>query len=448
MKKTTFEELNISDNVKKAVADMGFIEATPIQAASIPVLIEGRDLIGQARTGSGKTAAFAIPIIERIDASLKGLQALVVCPTRELALQVTEEFRKLFKYREELAVVAAYGGQDINVQLRSLAQNPQIVVGTPGRLIDHMWRGTIRLDHVNFVVLDEADEMLNMGFRDDIEDILSYVPPKRQTAMFSATMSPDIMRLMKRYLQDPAHVDTTDHKKDIPKIEQAYCEVEDHEKFDALTGLIDNYNLDVSLVFVNNKSKVDNLVSRLKRAGYRAAGIHGGHEQHMREMVMKAFRYGSVKILVATDVAGRGIDVSGIDAVINFDLPRDEEDYTHRIGRTGRAGNVGRSFTFITGGELRDLKRIEKNGGFQISRIDPPLREKKPERPRAARRPDPEPRRESGRHSTPSSKSLNEGDRRPAPEKSCRRPEKYHKPNEEDDGWETDSATGFRYKLV
>ncbi|HNY10553.1 MAG TPA: DEAD/DEAH box helicase, partial [Candidatus Wallbacteria bacterium] len=285
MEKTAFEELNISANIKKAVAEMGFSIATPIQATAIPILMDGRDIIAQARTGSGKTAAFAIPIIERIDCA-KGLQALVVCPTRELAIQVTEEFRKLFNYYQGLAVVTAYGGQDISIQLRALSQNPQIVVGTPGRLIDHMWRGTIRLDDVNFVVLDEADEMLNMGFRDDIEDILSYVPPKRQTAMFSATMSPDIMRLMKHYQKDPIHVNTTDQKKEIPKIEQAYCELPESRKFEALTGLIDQYDIKISLVFVNTKSKVDQIVNKLNNAGYRAKGIHGGHEQDRREMVM------------------------------------------------------------------------------------------------------------------------------------------------------------------
>lgn len=445
MNKTRFEELNISANTKKAVAEMGFSEASPIQAAAIPVLLEGRDIIAQARTGSGKTAAFAIPIIERIDIA-RGLQALVVCPTRELAIQVTEEFRKLFKYYQGPAVVTAYGGQDINIQLRALSSNPQIVVGTPGRLIDHMWRGTIRLDDVRFVVLDEADEMLNMGFRDDVEDILSYVPQTRQTAMFSATMSPEIMRLMKRYQKDPVHIDTTDQKKEIPKIEQAYCELTESGKFEALAGLIDQYEIKIALVFVNTKSKVDQLVNKLNYAGYRAQGIHGGHEQYKREMVMNSFRGGSVKILVATDVAGRGIDINDIDAVINYDLPRDDEDYTHRIGRTGRAGKLGRSFTFVVGKELYNLERIEKNGGFKIHHMDVPTRGKRPVNPVARPAADAMPRKEESRPAFRSQNQRSGGVRPPAPKKEGRPPEKRQS-SSHDDGWITDS-TGFRYKEI
>ena len=455
MKKTKFEELNISANMKKAVAEMGFCEATPIQAESIPVLMEGLDIIAQARTGSGKTAAFAIPIIERINAA-RGLQALVVCPTRELAIQVTEEFRKLFKFYENLAVVTAYGGQDMSIQLRQLSQSPQIVVGTPGRLIDHMWRGTIRLDEVNFVVLDEADEMLNMGFRDDVEDILSYVPQSRQTAMFSATMSPEIMRLMKRYQKNPVHIDTTDHKNEIPKIEQTYCELSEAHKFDALTCLIDEYDIKVSLVFVNTKLKVDRLVGKLNNAGYRAKGIHGGHEQYRRELAMNSFRDGSVRILVATDVAGRGIDISDIDAVINFDLPRDDEDYTHRIGRTGRAGKLGKSFTFVDGKEIFDLKRIEKNGGFSIKRIEITARGQKPvivaSSPSAASDSSSNavshsaPRSDESRPASRSASKRPSGGSRNSSEKSIRPPEKRRN-SSSDDGWITDS-TGYRYRII
>jgi len=457
MNANTFEELNISGDIKKAVAEMGFSVATPIQAASIPVLMEGRDIIAQARTGSGKTAAFAIPIIEHIDAA-RGLQALVVCPTRELAIQVSEEFRKIFKYYPDLAVVTAYGGQDINIQLRALSRKPQIVVGTPGRLIDHMWRGTIRLEEVNFVVLDEADEMLNMGFRDDVEDILSYIPEKRQIAMFSATMSPDIMRLMKHYLKNPVHVDTTDHKKEIPKIEQAYCVLTEAQKCEALIGLINQHDIKISLVFVNTKSKVDRVVTKLKIAGYRAEGIHGGYEQDKRERVMNSFRRGSVKILVATDVAGRGIDINDIDAVINYDLPRDDEDYTHRIGRTGRAGKTGKSFTFVLDEELRDLKRIENNGGFKIHRMESVCASKPKTAPdtgstghneklhsapaaRAPRRPD------EKRPGYASQHRNKRGDAGPSlPEKGARPPEKRQN-SSSDDGWITDS-TGFRYREI
>ncbi len=444
MQKTKFEELNLSQHMKRAVAEMGFSDATPIQAAAIPVLIEGRDIIAQARTGSGKTAAFAIPAIERIDAR-RGLQTLVVCPTRELAIQVTEEFRRLFKYYDGLTIVTAYGGQDISLQLRALTQHPQIVVGTPGRLIDHMWRGTIRLDEVNFVVLDEADEMLNMGFRDDVEDILSYVPQTRQTAMFSATMSPDIMRLMKKHLKNPVHIDTTDHKNEVPKIDQFYCELPETQKFDALTRIIDQRDIKAALIFVNTKSMVDRVVSRLSGAGYRARGIHGGHEQCRREMVMNSFRDGSVKILVATDVAGRGIDISDIDTVINYDLPRDDEDYTHRIGRTGRAGKLGTSFTFVVGKELYDLKRIEKNGGFNIQRMDIPGLGQKPAKTEA-KHAETDRNKTAARTTRPSKGPAGETSRRQASPKNGRAGEKRQPPSH-DEGWITDS-TGFRYKLI
>ncbi len=373
MKTTTFEELNLSLNMKRAVTDLGFSEATPIQTEAIPVLLKGRDIIGQARTGSGKTAAFAIPIIERIDLTNKNLQALVICPTRELAIQVTEEFRKLFKYYYGLAVATVYGGQEINRQLAALTRRPQIIVGTPGRLMDHMRRGTIKLDTIRFVVLDEADEMLNMGFRKDMETILGQTPRNRQTAMFSATMNRDIMRLMNQYQNNPVHIDTTDHKMEIPKIEQKYCDMLETEKHDALLNIIDQNEIKIALVFSNTKSRVDRIVRKLNNEGYPAEGIHGGHDQNRRERVMKSFRTGVVNILVATDVAGRGIDINNIDAVINYDLPRDDEDYTHRIGRTGRAGKTGKSFTFVVGEQVYDLMRIEKAGNFNIERIAVPV---------------------------------------------------------------------------
>ncbi len=440
----TFEELDISINMKRAAAEMGFCEATPIQAKAIPVLMQGRDIIAQARTGSGKTAAFAIPAIERINRT-RGLQTLVICPTRELAIQVTEEFRKLFKFFDGLAVVTAYGGQDINIQLRQLTQAPQIVVGTPGRLIDHMWRGTIRLDEVNFVILDEADEMLNMGFRDDVEDILSYVPPQRQTAMFSATMSAEIMRLMKKYQNNPVHIDTTGQRNEMPKIEQYYCEVAETAKFETLTALINNYNLDVSLVFVNMKSKVDRLVAKLISGGYRAKGIHGGHEQSRREMVMDSFRGGSTRILVATDVAGRGIDISGIDAVINYDLPSDDEDYTHRIGRTGRAGQKGRSFTFVTSSEMRDITRIARNGGFDIRPIDvQTLKTQSLKRDFHVK----EPRRDedNGLHAQMPKRRERAVRHTENKQDISRRKENYREITDRE-GWITDS-TGFKYRLI
>jgi ATP-dependent RNA helicase DeaD len=372
MKKTTFEDLNLSTNLKKAVTDMGFIEATPIQAEAIPVLLKGRDIIGQARTGSGKTAAFAMPIIERIDITSKALQALVICPTRELAIQVTEEFRKLFKYYYGLSVATVYGGQEMGRQIAALLKKPQIIVGTPGRLMDHMRRRTVILDNIKFVVLDEADKMLDMGFRNDMETILGQTPKTRQTAMFSATMDREIMRLMNRYQNNPVHIDTTRQKMDVPKIEQSYCDMQEMDKPEALTSIIDQHNLKVALVFSNTKSKVDRIVKKLNNNGYTAAGIHGGHDQRQRERAMNSFRTGAVGILVATDVAGRGIDVNGIEAVINYDFPMDDENYIHRIGRTGRAGKTGKSFTFVVGSQLYDLMRVGRESGHDIKRMSIP----------------------------------------------------------------------------
>lgn|GEM_PF-3860105 len=459
MKKTTFEELDLAVDIKKAVAEMGFCEATPIQAASIPILMQGSDIIAQACTGSGKTAAFAIPIIEHIDIARKELQALVVCPTRELAIQVTEEFQKILKYSYGLSAVALYGGQDINRQFSALVRKPQIVVGTPGRLMDHMWRGTIRLDAVNFVVLDEADEMLNMGFRKDVETILSYLPEKRQIAMFSATISPDIKRLMNSYQKNPVHIDTTDHKKEIPKIEQSYCDILETQKNDALIGLIDQYDIKISLVFANTKSRVDRIVRKLNKEGYRAEGIHGGHEQNKRERVLESFRSGSVKILVATDVAGRGLDINDIDAVINYDLPRDDEDYTHRIGRTGRAGKTGRAFTFVVGKELHDLMRIEKTGGFKIHRMKMPVRGHGPDQTAAlpdsmAHNEERPVVRSSGRpaergngYVSPQRRDNRGGGVRQATSDRGARPSEKRRDSSSDGGWITDS-TGFRYKII
>jgi len=278
-----------------------------------------------------------------------------------------------------------------------------------------------------------------------VEDILSYVPQTRQTAMFSATMSPDIMRLMKKHLKNPVHIDTTDHKNEVPKIDQFYCELPETQKFDALTRIIDQRDIKAALIFVNTKSMVDRVVSRLSGAGYRARGIHGGHEQCRREMVMNSFRDGSVKILVATDVAGRGIDISDIDTVINYDLPRDDEDYTHRIGRTGRAGKLGTSFTFVVGKELYDLKRIEKNGGFNIQRMDIPGLGQKPAKTEA-KHAETDRNKTAARTTRPSKGPAGETSRRQASPKNGRAGEKRQPPSH-DEGWITDS-TGFRYKLI
>lgn len=366
MKKLKFDELNLSQTMMRAIADIGFEDTLPIQSESIPFLLEGRDIIAQAQTGTGKTAAFAIPTIEKLDSGVKGLQAVVLCPTRELVIQVTEEFRKLMKYQDYLAVVPVYGGQEIELQLKALKKNPQVIIGTPGRTMDHMRRGTIKMDSVKIVILDEADEMLDMGFRDDMEIILKDTPKDRQTAMFSATMPEEILKLMRQYQRDPVRIDVTNQKNNSPKIEQNYFDIQEKVKSEALARLIDFHDVNLALVFCNTKLKVDNLVEILKSRGYFAEGLHGDLSQPQRDKVMNGFRNRTVKILVATDVAGRGIDVNDVEAVFNYDLPRDDEDYIHRIGRTARAGKSGKAFTFIVGNQIRDLRRIERKNGIKI----------------------------------------------------------------------------------
>lgn len=367
MKKLKFNELNLSERIQKAVVDMGFEEASPIQAETIPILLAGKDLIGQAQTGTGKTAAFAIPIIDKIDFETKELQALVLCPTRELVIQVTEEFRRLTKYFFNLAIVPVYGGQEIERQITALSKKPQVVIGTPGRLMDHMRRGTVKLDKIKFVVLDEADEMLDMGFREDMEVILKDTSPQRQTIMFSATMPDDIVELTRQFQNNPSRIDVTCHKINAPKIEQFYYELLEKSKPEALARLIDFYGIKLALVFCNTKMQVDNLVEILKTRGYLAEALHGDLNQRQRDKVMNGFRNGIVEVLVATDVAGRGIDVNDIEAVFNYDLPRDDEDYIHRIGRTARAGKTGKAFTFIVGRQIYNLKRIERTNGIKVT---------------------------------------------------------------------------------
>ena len=376
MKKLKFEELNLSEQVMRAITEMGFEEASPIQSESIPLLMQGRDLIGHAQTGTGKTAAFAIPIIEKMDLECKDIQAVVLCPTRELVIQVTEEFRRILKYKYNIGVVPIYGGQEIDRQINALRKKPHVVIGTPGRMMDHMRRATIKMDHVKVVVLDEADEMLDMGFREDMEVILKDTPASRQTIMFSATMPEDITKLMKQYQKNPARVDVTNQKMHGPKIEQVYFDIQEKAKPEALARLIDFHNIKLGLVFCNTKVRVDEIVEELKTRGYSAEGLHGDMNQAQRNKVMSGFKNGLIEILVATDVAGRGIDVNNIEAVFNYDLPRDDEDYIHRIGRTARAGKSGKSFTFIVGRQIYNLRRIEiANGTKIVSRHVPSLDE-------------------------------------------------------------------------
>ena len=363
-----FEEMNLSQETLKAIIDMGFEEATPIQSQSISVIMSGQDVIGQSQTGTGKTAAFGIPLLEKINQYDKRLQAVILCPTRELAIQISEEFRKLLKYRENIKVIPIYGGQPIDRQIIALKKGAQVIVGTPGRVMDHMGRRTLKMEHVRFVVLDEADEMLDMGFREDIETILEKIPENRQTMLFSATMPKEILDLTQRYQKDPARIMVIHKELTVPTTDQVYFEVKEKVKLDALCRLIDMEGPSLSLVFCNTKKLVDELVEQLQGRGYFAEGLHGDLKQSQRDLVMKKFRNRTLEILVATDVAARGLDVDDIDIVFNYEIPQDEEYYIHRIGRTGRAGKSGRAFTFVVGKEIYKLREIMKLTNAKIFR--------------------------------------------------------------------------------
>ena len=353
-----FEEMALSEEIKRAVKDMGFEQASPIQSKAIPVAIEGKDIIGQAQTGTGKTASFGIPLLQKIDPNLKKLQAIVLCPTRELAIQVADEMRKIAKYMHGIKTLPIYGGQDIVGQIKALKAGTQVVIGTPGRVMDHMRRKTVKFNNVHMVVLDEADEMLNMGFREDIETILEAVPEERQTLLFSATMPKPILEIAKTYQSNPEIIKVIKKELTVPKIEQYYYEVKAKDKEEAIARLLHVYNPKLSLVFCNTKKQVDELAEGLKSRGFFAEGLHGDLKQIQRDRVMSAFRNGSTQILVATDVAARGIDVDDVEAVFNYDVPQDEEYYVHRIGRTGRAGREGKAFTLVVGREIFKLRDI------------------------------------------------------------------------------------------
>lgn len=353
-----FDELSLSQEVQQAVADMGFETASPIQSEAIPFILEGRDVIGQAQTGTGKTAAFGIPIVEKVIPFEKVVQGLVLCPTRELAVQVTEELKKLAKHKKGVWVTTVYGGDSIERQIKSLKAGANIVVGTPGRVIDLIERRALKLENVSKVVLDEADEMLDMGFREDIESILQETPEERQTIFFSATMSKPIMALTSRYQNDPKLVKVVKNEITNSNIEQLYYDVKGKAKMEVMTRLMDFYSVKLSLVFCNQKKRVDEVVEELQLRGYAAEGLHGDLRQAQRTNVMSKFRSGVVNVLVATDVAARGLDVDDVDAVFNYDVPLDEEYYVHRIGRTGRAGKSGKAFTMIVGAERNRLREI------------------------------------------------------------------------------------------
>ena len=353
----------IDERILRAVTEMGFETMTPIQEQAIPVLLEGRDVIGQAQTGTGKTAAFGIPMLQRIDENNRNLQGMILCPTRELAIQAAEELRKFSRYMHGIRMVPIYGGQDITRQIKALKGGAQIIVGTPGRVMDHMRRHTIKLNDVKMVVLDEADEMLNMGFREDMETILSEIENEHQTALFSATMPQAILDITDEYQKDALLVKVTKKELTIPLVKQYYFAVKNIYKEEVTSRLLEMYDFKRSIIFCNTKRMVDELAENLKKRGYQAEGLHGDMTQKQRDFVMNRFKSGNLGILIATDVAARGIDVDDLEAVFNYDVPQDIEYYVHRIGRTGRAGKEGMAFTFAYGRELyrvRDIERVCK----------------------------------------------------------------------------------------
>lgn len=366
-----FGNLELSRKVYNAISDMGFEEPSPIQAEAIPHLMRGKDVIGQAQTGTGKTAAFGIPIIEKINTRFRGVQALVLTPTRELAIQVAEEMSKIGKYREA-RIVAIYGGQSIDRQILALRRGVQVVVGTPGRILDHINRGTLILKNLRFMVLDEADEMLDMGFIEDIERILVETPEKKQTLLFSATMPEEIQRLAQKYLQEPELLSVSRDELTVPQIDQVFYEVREHNKFEGLCRVLDTSSINLGIIFCRTKRGVDELVAGLEARGYEAEGLHGDLTQTQRNKVMKKFKEGKVELMVATDVAARGLDIENVTHVINYDIPQDAESYVHRIGRTGRAGKTGLAVSFVIPQEYRLLRMIEKATNSRIKRLKLP----------------------------------------------------------------------------
>lgn len=366
-----FTDLKLKPEILKAIKRAGFEEATPIQEKTIPLVLEGEDVIGQAQTGTGKTAAFGLPVLQTIDPKEKNIQALIIEPTRELAIQTQEELFRLGR-DEKAKVQVVYGGADIRRQIRSLKQAPAILVGTPGRLLDHLKRGTINLSNVKTIVLDEADEMLDMGFIQDIESILKYAANDHQTLLFSATMPKPIMRISEKFMKNPKVVQIKGKELTANLIDQYFVRTKENEKFDILCRLIDVQNPELAVVFGRTKRRVDELTRGLQARGYNAAGIHGDLSQGRRMNVLKQFKNGKLDILVATDVAARGLDISGVSHVYNYDIPQDSDSYVHRIGRTGRAGKNGISVTFVTPNELGYMRTIEQLTRKKMMPLRPP----------------------------------------------------------------------------
>ena len=371
---TNFSELNISESTLRSVQRMGFEEATPIQEGTITFAMAGRDVLGQAQTGTGKTAAFGIPLIEKIDPKNPNIQALVIAPTRELAIQVSEELYKL-GYDKRVKLLSVYGGQEIGRQIRALKNHPQIIVGTPGRIQDHINRRTMKLDEVQTLVLDEADEMLNMGFIDDINAILENVPSTRQTLLFSATMPPAIRKIAETFMKDPEIVKIKAKELTMENIEQFFVKATEREKFEALSRLLDSQKPELAIIFGRTKRRVDELSQALGLRGFIAEGIHGDLSQAKRISVLRQFKEGKIDILIATDVAARGLDISGVTHVYNFDIPQDPESYVHRIGRTGRAGKSGIAVTFVTPREMGYLRIVEETTKKRMTPLRPPSSE-------------------------------------------------------------------------
>ena len=364
-----FSELSLLKPVQRAVTDMGFSEMTPIQSMSIPPLMQGKDVIGQAKTGTGKTAAFLIPAIQSIDTEIRRTQVLVLCPTRELAMQICDEARKFTKYTQGIACEVVYGGEPIDRQIRGLRRNPAIVIGTPGRVLDHIRRRVLRLKALKTIILDEADEMLNMGFRGDIEKVLEATPAERQTVLFSATMPKEVLELGKTYQKDPVHLQVKADSLTVTNIEQYYVDLPKTSKIKAVEVLLEAKKPKRALVFCNTKKQVDVVQAQLLKKGYKVDCLHGDMSQKIRTQVMAKFKKGELSLLIATDVAARGIDVKDISLVINYDIPRDMDFYVHRIGRTARAGKTGVAITFACGAEqLAEVRSLER---FTNSKIRP-----------------------------------------------------------------------------
>lgn len=371
-----FYTFNISQEINDSIAEMGFKEPTPIQKQVIPLILEGKDVIAQAPTGTGKTCAFGIPVLEKIDVE-GGIQAIILCPTRELVVQITNELNLLAKHSKGVKILAIFGGQAIERQLFGMRKNPQVIVGTTGRVMDHLRRRTLKLDNIKMLVLDEADEMLDMGFREDIDTILTKSPAVRQTVLFSATMPKEIMQISTLYQKDPVIVKTM--TEETPKVTQ-YCKVvSEGEKADELMNLLNENDFEQTLIFCNTKKRVDELSMALLEYGYSVEALHGDMRQSNRDKIMRKYRSGETKILVATDVAARGLDINNIDAVVNFDVPHDEEYYVHRIGRTARAKRVGKAYTFATNKQLFAVKAFERYVKSPIIFMDKNIKAAKPD---------------------------------------------------------------------